>query len=566
MSTQDKRAELRALLETKDGLRQLREWIVPAVFHVLGTNQDANDVTEEVFLRLWKECHAPHGAESQREINHLKAWVGGVARHVALDSLQNTIRQQEIKACVDSDEGRAGLAPSLEPKETTDTQYDDVTYRQRLIEASYKDLRRITVERGLWGGIKPEEIAKRLGTNRNHVYQLRFRLRNELARRTSLSTDPERIGGAIEQIAISGGPDAHHLAHLILRRLAGCFSEKECTEQLAVIASPTTIRPDVCASGDVSAQAVAASLARKGVRLAELLWFIDDPARLPLCEKLAWFVYRTLKSLVELVTHAASPRLMDFVLRSRSHNDASTDQIQQFLFHLKMIDMAARIDRRLIVRATVLYMAEQYRDNVDYLDLHDPAWVRDYFMSLIDGCRRIPQRMEAYRWLGIVAFGRHLASAHLGQRDLDNITPARERFQTLTRLGTAFAVNEVARDWEEANAVFVYEWPGAVAYKTVILKAPAAAQDSKVHGSIHALLPAVMDCLENDSPLAMFAGIRELVALKPSNLNTDFASAAMPRILALSRVAPRLPLIAQAWTLCDRVVNGPHRRRVSRKS
>lgn len=580
MLVPDRRVELRKLLGTPEGLRQVRAWIAPPLGRVPEANQERESVQGEILLRLWKECLPTPGVEPRQEIDDLEAWVAGVARHVAIDWQRKRIRRRlaELEVSVGHDysdtlfdqafDCRPGLIPqnteSIYPGEAgIDFLHDEAAYMQRLLESSYKDLRRITVERGLRSGIKPENIAERLGITRNHVYQLAFRLRTELNRRKSPSIDPGRVGRALKQIIDDGGFDAHHLARLVISRVAGTHCERESADLLANAVAPSDAATKIRTTSDATLQAVAAALARKDVRLAELLWFLDDAARLPLCEPLTMYVYgKILKPLVGLLIRSASPYFLDFILRSKDHGNLTTPQICSLLLHLQLIEIGARLDRRLFVRAIVLHIADWRGDEVSFLDLHDPAWMRDYLLSLIDGHRRIPHHMEAERWIAIVALGRHLASSRFGHEDLEKASSDREISRTIAQIASAFVANEVTRDWNRAKSVFVLGWSGGLVYEPFILRAPSLSRDSKVHGPVQGLPQAVLECLEDDSPLTMLAGVRELTMMRKTSLSTDLAQSALPRIKALSQLLPPLPVISRAIKVCDGLIHESPQRRV----
>ncbi|WP_437972231.1 hypothetical protein WMF04_24330 [Sorangium sp. So ce260] len=541
---------------------------------VLDAGQESESVQSEVLLQLWEECLPTPGTAPRQEIDDLEAWVAGVARHVAINWQRKMIRRRHTESEVpvkhdDSDtlfdrafNSRQDLI--LQNTESTysgeagiDSWYDESTYMQRLFESGYKDLRRITVERGLRSGIKPEDIAERLGITRNHVYQIAFRLRTELNRRKPSSTDPGRIGRAIKQIIDGGGFDAHHFARLVISRIAGTHREREPAELLADAVAPSAVGTKIRTTSDATLEAVAAALARKDVRLAEILWFLDDATRLPLCELLAMYVYgKILKPLVGLLIRSASPYFLDFTLRGKDHAILNAPKICALLLHLQLIELGARLDRRLFARAITMYIADWRGDEVSFLDLHDPAWMRDYLLSLIDGHRRIPHHMEAERWITIVALGRHLASSRLGHEDVEQASSDRERSRTIAQIASAFFANEVARDWNRAKSVFALGWSGGLVYEPFVLRAPSLSRDNKFLGAVKGLPHAVMKCLDNDSPLTMLAGIRELTMMRRPSFNADLAQAALPRIRVLSQSFPGLPLISRAAKHCNRILCG----------
>ena len=80
---------LRALKGDDEALRLLVErylkQVYRFVFHYLPSSEDAEDVTQEVFVKVWKHLRKFH-----RDQN-FKTWVFTIAKNTALDFLKQTI-------------------------------------------------------------------------------------------------------------------------------------------------------------------------------------------------------------------------------------------------------------------------------------------------------------------------------------------------------------------------------------------------------------------------------------------------------------------------------------------
>lgn len=107
----------------KDGLKSLyveyNAMIYSAVFEILGSHQNSEDVVSEYFIKLWAI------ADSYRFGGHHRAWLLTIARNMALDFLRKYKREvsiEELKphkeACTPSHEeqiiGDLGLMQALD--------------------------------------------------------------------------------------------------------------------------------------------------------------------------------------------------------------------------------------------------------------------------------------------------------------------------------------------------------------------------------------------------------------------------------------------------------------------
>jgi len=141
-------------------------------YHFLGRREEAEDVTQEVFLRLWR--HLP-----TLDLQIVPAWLTTVTRNAAHDSLRRRGRAQARLSREDPGEVESGDDPHADA--------EDADFRRRLrgamseLDEPYRSaliLREIQ-------GMKYREIADTLelpvNTIKTHVHRGRRMLRHALA-------------------------------------------------------------------------------------------------------------------------------------------------------------------------------------------------------------------------------------------------------------------------------------------------------------------------------------------------------------------------------------------------
>ncbi|NLX22949.1 MAG: RNA polymerase sigma factor [Phycisphaerae bacterium] len=77
-------------------MRRQGRWVRGVIFAVCGRMADVDDVTQQVWLRVWQE--APRLAEPSR----WRAWLYRIARNAAVDSLRSRRRQRTLVEAVTS--------------------------------------------------------------------------------------------------------------------------------------------------------------------------------------------------------------------------------------------------------------------------------------------------------------------------------------------------------------------------------------------------------------------------------------------------------------------------------
>ena len=150
----------------KQGLRQVYEayarYIYTIVYGILGSRENAEDVTSEFFIRLWEKAGQYKGG------NGHKGYLASIARNMAVDYIRK-YRREELTAAVhgmEADgEGEDGeAAPYRQRNRTADKSAnveEEVIGNMALQEAlgSLKPQERQVVDIKVLGGLTFKEIA-----------------------------------------------------------------------------------------------------------------------------------------------------------------------------------------------------------------------------------------------------------------------------------------------------------------------------------------------------------------------------------------------------------------------
>lgn len=115
---------------------------------IVKNRQDAEDVTQEVYIRLWQGAYRPEGKPM--------AWLLIVTRNLALDCL----RLRHANALPPNELDAAGCT-SLEPGWNSAVTIEDRLLLETLLESLSEEERQVVVLHALWG-LKHREIAAQL--------------------------------------------------------------------------------------------------------------------------------------------------------------------------------------------------------------------------------------------------------------------------------------------------------------------------------------------------------------------------------------------------------------------
>ena len=196
-------AELRGP-ERGDALDDLRALLVRGLRYGLAdrsnvTEADLEDFAQDALLKILA------GLDSFRGESRFTTWATKIAIHVAFSelrrrrwrdvSLQDLIAQYE-------DEGDftptvlTDLAPTPERQTTQQMMLEMV---QRIIMEELTDRQRTAMTAAMMGGMPLEEVARRMGSNRNALYKLLHDARRRLKKRVmALGMSPQDVLAAFD--------------------------------------------------------------------------------------------------------------------------------------------------------------------------------------------------------------------------------------------------------------------------------------------------------------------------------------------------------------------------------
>ena len=147
--------------------QQHRQRIFTYARYYLGNSEDAEDATQEVLLRLWRQGEGIGPADVPR-------WLTRVARNICLDQLRRRRTRRETEPPPDLSGGAPGPAEELERAE----------FRRRLqraLEGLEETQRSLVVLRDIQG-LSYDEIAQALDMPLNRVKVYLHRARQKLRR------------------------------------------------------------------------------------------------------------------------------------------------------------------------------------------------------------------------------------------------------------------------------------------------------------------------------------------------------------------------------------------------
>jgi RNA polymerase sigma-70 factor (ECF subfamily) len=163
----------------EDLVRQHSRLVYPIAYAALRSHHDAEDATQETFLRVLRYSHKLAKVE-----NH-KTWLARIAWRVAVDRSRHRGRKQEIP--LEDPEKPVAEVPSSEPGADEAMQGSQVgALLERLIAALPEKLRQPLILSAI-EEMSPREVAATLGINeaavRSRVFRARQILREKLATR-----------------------------------------------------------------------------------------------------------------------------------------------------------------------------------------------------------------------------------------------------------------------------------------------------------------------------------------------------------------------------------------------
>lgn len=151
-----------------------RERVFWVAFHVVGDAELARDVTQEVFLRLFRVIRR------FRQGGRFDPWLHRITLHLAIDALRRERPHRRATSLDDLPEGPAGPDPGGPSRAEVRRIFQELSARLGRRQRAAFILREIE-------GLPTEEVAVLLGTTastvRNHILQARRILREGLRER-----------------------------------------------------------------------------------------------------------------------------------------------------------------------------------------------------------------------------------------------------------------------------------------------------------------------------------------------------------------------------------------------
>ncbi len=144
------------------------------------------------------------GLDSFRGESRFTTWAHKIAIHVALTELRRRRWQDISLQDLVAQSGEGDFAPSVltDPSfspEQRATQQMLLEMVQRLIDEELTDRQRQAMVAAVIGGMPLEEVARRMGTNRNALYKLLHDARQRLKKRMSvMDLSPQSVLAAFE--------------------------------------------------------------------------------------------------------------------------------------------------------------------------------------------------------------------------------------------------------------------------------------------------------------------------------------------------------------------------------
>ena len=142
----------------RSGLKEVYEEYLPYIYGIvrglLTSKEDAEDVTSEVFIRLWEK------SDTYRPGSGHKGWLATIARNLAVDAIRKKRREEPmdlseeelLRAAETHIADTQGMGPSVE-----DQVVENLTMEEALL--SLKDTERQIVHMKLMGELTLQEIA-----------------------------------------------------------------------------------------------------------------------------------------------------------------------------------------------------------------------------------------------------------------------------------------------------------------------------------------------------------------------------------------------------------------------
>lgn len=144
-------------------------WVMGLARRILGDGHEAEDVTQEAFVRVWRQAHTYRPERGSPD-----AWLTFLVRNLAIDRLRVRRRTPALPL----PDGEAG------PAEDSCIQFIDTSDCVQQALGGLSPAQREVIELSFFGGLTGPEIATRtglsLGNVKNHLRRALSRLRERI--------------------------------------------------------------------------------------------------------------------------------------------------------------------------------------------------------------------------------------------------------------------------------------------------------------------------------------------------------------------------------------------------
>jgi RNA polymerase sigma-70 factor (ECF subfamily) len=196
-------------------LERFKDKVFRLAFSIMHNETQAEDVTQDILVKIWKGLPAYHGGAS------LSTWIYTIARNTCLTELKRRDRHPTVSLQEPEMEAASGWIPALQSLDPEPGSEMDVEILLAKLPVKYRQV--ITLfylEQRAY-----EEVALMLGIPLGTVKTLLFRAKKELLRINSRQlrtvpteadrpeTNPKRIAAAAD---VSGLPRAGNSPNLVL--------------------------------------------------------------------------------------------------------------------------------------------------------------------------------------------------------------------------------------------------------------------------------------------------------------------------------------------------------------
>lgn len=159
----------------ESALSELYDQYVNAVFsvayRVLGNEQDAEEVTQDVFMRIWKKA-----ALYDEQKGKFISWLLTMTRRIAIDHLRRKQRATQVENPVSLDEQEFLYETTLVYDDTSELQRTLISVLQEL-PGEYRDAIQLAYFKGMTHAEIATHLKRPLGTVKSHIRQGMEKLR-----------------------------------------------------------------------------------------------------------------------------------------------------------------------------------------------------------------------------------------------------------------------------------------------------------------------------------------------------------------------------------------------------